>query len=57
MKTMTTAQLTWAIRKGFAWPDQANDRDECGSGLGDVFWTKEGGYMWNVGRQLYEMVI
>lgn len=56
MKTMTNAQLAWAIKKGFAWADPGNASEDCHC-LAEVFWTKEGGYIWNVDRQVYEMVL
>lgn len=55
-KTMTNAQLAWAIKKGFAWADHGNASEDCHC-LAEVYWTKEGGYIWNVDRQVYEMVL
>ncbi len=52
-KTMTPAQMAWSLKKGFAWPDPGNEDCHC---LAEVFWTREGGYMWNVDLQAYEMV-
>lgn len=55
-KTMTVSQMRWNLKKGFAWADDANMKDdEAGSGLGDIFWTREGGYMWNVDGQNFVM--
>lgn len=56
MKTITTAQLKWMLKRGFAWGDPANDHEECHC-LSEVYWTGEGGYMWNVDLQLYELVL
>lgn len=55
-KTMSDAQMAWSLKKGFAWADPANDHEDCHC-LAEVYWTKEGGYMWNVDLQKYEMVI
>ncbi len=55
-KTMTAAQLAWSLKKGFAWADPANHNEDCHC-LSEVFWTREGGYMWDVNAQVYEMVL
>ena len=55
-KTMTNAQLAWALKKGFAWPDPGNASEDCHCNA-EVFWTREGGYLWNVEKQVYEMVL
>lgn len=49
--TVTNAQMTWAIKKGFAWADPANDRDE--NGWTSIYHTKKGSYTWEPMRQLY----
>lgn len=56
MKTMTADQLKWSLKHGFAWPDPSNAAEDCHC-LSEVYWTREGGYMWDVGRQLYAMVL
>jgi hypothetical protein len=56
MKTMTDSQMTWALKKGFAWADPANASEDCHC-LAEIYWTREGGYMFDVDRQLYVMVI
>ncbi len=56
MKTITSAQLSWMLNKGFAWADSANSSEECHC-LAEVYWTREGGYMWNVDIQKYEMCL
>ena len=53
-KTMTAAQMAWNLKKGYAWADPGNG-DDCHC-LSEVYWTREGGYMWDVDRQVYEMV-
>ena len=55
-KTMTSAQLHWSLKKGFAWPAPANDHEDCHC-LAEIYWTKNGGYMWNVDLQVFELVI
>ena len=55
MKTMTAAQMAWNLKKGFAWfekDEQGNDRDDWRMPI----WTREGGYLWDVESQRYEMV-
>ena len=54
-KTMTAAQMAWALRRGFAWADQGNEGEDCHC-LHEVFWTRDGGYQWDVDRQVYVMV-
>ncbi len=54
MKTITAAQLSWMLKKGFAWADPMNASDDCHC-LAETYWTKEGGYQWNVNGQVYEM--
>jgi hypothetical protein len=53
-KTMTAAQMAWNLKKGYAWADPGNG-EECHC-LAEVYWTREGGYMWDVQNQVYEMV-
>jgi hypothetical protein len=53
-KTMTAAQMGWALRRGLAWEDPHNDQ-EVGR-LTDTFWTREGEYQWDVESQRYEML-
>jgi hypothetical protein len=55
-RTMTTAQMDWSVKKGFAWPDPANDHEDCHC-LREIFWTSAGGWMWNVDLQAFELVI
>ena len=53
-KTMTAAQMAWSVKKGYAWADPANAHEDCHC-LAEIYWTREGGYMWDVDRQLYAM--
>jgi hypothetical protein len=46
--------MSWSLKKGFAWAEDL-DSDDVGSGLGEVFWTRDGGYMWDVDRQMFVM--
>jgi hypothetical protein len=55
-KTMTAAQLRWAIKKGFAWADPGNASEDCHC-LAEVYWTRQGGYMWDVDAQCYVLVL
>ncbi len=55
-KTMTNAQLAWSLKKGYVWEDPANQNEDCHC-LAEVYWTRQGGYMWNVDLQFYELVI
>jgi hypothetical protein len=56
MKTITAAQMTWALRKGFAWADPGNASEDCHC-LAEVYWTRQGGYMWDVDAQCYVLVL
>jgi hypothetical protein len=56
MKKMTAAQLRWALRKGFAWADPGNASEDTYS-LAEVYWTKAGGYVWDVDAQCYVLVL
>jgi hypothetical protein len=55
-KTITSAQLAWMLRRGYAWEDPANASEDCHC-LSEVYWTREGGYIWNVDLQKYELVL
>jgi hypothetical protein len=56
MKKTTTAQMKWALRKGFAWadPGNASENTHC---LTEVYWTRQGGYMWDVDCQVFVLVL
>lgn len=54
-KTITAAQMAWALKRGFAWADPGNESEDCHC-LHEVWWTREGGYQWDVAGQVYEMV-
>jgi hypothetical protein len=56
LKTLTPAQLSWNIKKGFAWADPGNASEDCHC-LAEVYWTRDGGYVWNVDLQAYELVL
>lgn len=55
-KTMSCAQMAWSLKNGFAWADPADASDDDYAGCGtEVFWTREGGYIWDVDGQNFIM--
>lgn len=56
MKTMTATQMAWNLSRGFAWCEIGRDghpNDDWRSPI----WTRQGGYLWDVASQVYEMVL
>jgi hypothetical protein len=57
MKTMTAAQMTWNLKKGFAW-FELDANGEAADDWRMPIWTRAGGWLWNNGpEQRYELLI
>lgn len=50
-RTMTAAQMTWNLKRGYAW-EETPDQD-----WRMPLWTRDGGWVWDVTSQRYELAI
>ncbi len=55
-RTMTAAQMSWNLKKGFAWWEKNADGTDNDDWRAPI-WTRDGMWMWDNGEsQRYELV-
>ncbi len=55
-RTMTNAQMSWSLKKGYAWFEADSDGNPNDDWRMPI-WTRAGGWMWDANDQIYRLEI